>query len=62
MLSDREFEAFQLVGRGLPTREIGLPPHISGKTVEAHRLRILEKLGLKNPSELTKYAVRWTGT
>ncbi len=62
VLSDREFEVFQLVGEGLPTREIGLRLHISGKTVEAHRLRIREKLGLKNPSELTKYAVRWTGT
>jgi len=62
VLSDREFEVFQLVGEGLPTREIGLRLHISGKTVEAHRLRIREKLDLKSPSELTKYAVRWTGT
>jgi DNA-binding NarL/FixJ family response regulator len=61
-LSDREFEVFQLVGEGLATREIGLRLHISGKTVETHRLRIREKLGLKSPSELTKYAVRWTGT
>jgi DNA-binding NarL/FixJ family response regulator len=62
VLSDREFEVFQLVGEGLSTREIGLRLHISGKTVETHRLRIREKLGLKSPSELTKYAVRWTGT
>jgi DNA-binding NarL/FixJ family response regulator len=61
VLSDREFEVFQLVGDGLPTREIGLRLHISGKTVEAHRLRIREKLDLKNASELTKYAVRWAG-
>ncbi len=59
VLSDREFEVFQLVGEGLPTREIGQRLHISGKTVEAHRLRIREKLNLKNPSELTKYAIRW---
>ncbi len=62
VLSDREFEVFQLVGEGLPTREIGLRLHISGKTVEAHRLRIRGKLGLKNPSELTKFAVRWAAT
>jgi DNA-binding NarL/FixJ family response regulator len=61
-LSDREFEVFQLVGDGLPTREIGLRLHISGKTVEAHRLRIREKLGLKSPSELTKYALRWVAS
>jgi DNA-binding NarL/FixJ family response regulator len=60
LLSDREFEVFQLVGEGLPTRDIGLRLHISGKTVETHRLKIREKLGLKNPSELTKFAVRWT--
>ena len=59
VMSDREFEVFQLVGEGLSTREIGLRLHISGKTVETHRLRIREKLGLKNPSELTQYAVRW---
>jgi DNA-binding NarL/FixJ family response regulator len=61
VLSDREFEVFQLVGEGLPTREIGLRLHISGKTVETHRLSIREKLGLKNPAELTKYAIRWAG-
>lgn len=61
-LSDREFEVFQLVGEGLTTREIGSRLHISGKTVESHRLRIREKLGLKTPPQLTKYAVRWAGT
>jgi len=61
ILSDREFEVFQLVGEGLTTREIGTRLHISGKTVETHRLHIREKLGLKTPPELTKYAVRWAG-
>jgi DNA-binding NarL/FixJ family response regulator len=62
ILSDREFEVFQLVGEGLTTHEIGARLHISGKTVETHRLRIREKLGLKTPPQLTKYAVRWAGT
>jgi DNA-binding NarL/FixJ family response regulator len=61
VLSDREFEVFQLVGEGLTTREIGSRLHISGKTVETHRLHIREKLGLKTLPELTKYAVRWAG-
>jgi DNA-binding NarL/FixJ family response regulator len=60
-LSNREFEVFQLVGEGLTTREIGSRLHISGKTVETHRLRIREKLALKTTPELTKYAVRWAG-
>ena len=62
VLSDREFEVFELVGEGLTASEIGRRLHISDKTVETHRLSIREKLGLKNPAELTKYAVRWTGT
>jgi DNA-binding NarL/FixJ family response regulator len=60
-LSDREFEVFQLVGEGLTTSEIGARLKISGKTVETHRLRIREKLGLRTAPELTKYAVRWAG-
>lgn len=62
VLSDREFEVFQLIGEGLTTHEIGSRLHISGKTVETHRLHIRDKLGLKTPPELTKYAVRWAGT
>jgi DNA-binding NarL/FixJ family response regulator len=61
VLSDREFEVFQLIGEGLTTNEIGSRLHISGKTVETHRLHIRDKLGLKTPPELTKYAVRWAG-
>ena len=61
-LSDREFEVFQLIGEGLTTNEIGSRLHISGKTVETHRLHIRDKLGLKTPPELTKYAVRWAGS
>jgi DNA-binding NarL/FixJ family response regulator len=60
-LSDREFEVFELVGEGLTGNEIGARLHISAKTVETHRLRIREKLGLKTSPELTKYAVRWAG-
>lgn len=61
-LSDREFEVFQLLGEGLTTSEIASRLHISGKTVESHRLHIRDKLGLKTPPQLTKYAVRWAGT
>ena len=61
-LSDREFEVFQLLGEGLTTSEIASRLHISGKTVESHRLHIRDKLGLKTPPQLTKFAVRWAGT
>jgi|WetSurMetagenome_2_1015567.scaffolds.fasta_scaffold340634_2 DNA-binding NarL/FixJ family response regulator len=61
LLTDREFEVFETIGQGMTTDEIGKHLHLSGKTVETHRLHIREKLGLKNNSELIKYAVRWTG-
>lgn len=61
-LTDREFEVFQFVGEGLTTREIGDRLHLSGKTVETHRLHIRDKLGLKTGPELIKFAVRWAGS
>lgn len=61
-LTDREFEVFQALGEGLATREIGQRLHMSGKTVETHRLHIREKLGLKTGPELARYAVRWASS
>lgn len=59
LLSDREFEIFRLIARGLATKEIGGLLHISPKTVEAHRLNIKAKLGISSAAELTSYAARW---
>ncbi|HEX5398924.1 MAG TPA: response regulator transcription factor [Verrucomicrobiae bacterium] len=62
LLTDREFEVFQLVGQGLPTTEIGHRLHLSPKTVDSHRLHIKEKLHLQSLPELMRYAVRWAAT
>ena len=62
MLTDREFEVFQLMGQGLSTREIGQRLHISSKTVDTHRLNIKDKLDLKTLPELMRHAVRWGAT
>jgi DNA-binding NarL/FixJ family response regulator len=62
MLTDREFEVFQLLGQGLSTREIGQRLHISSKTVDTHRLNIKDKLNLSTLPELMRYAVRWGAT
>lgn len=58
-LSDREFEVFQLIGRGRSTKEIGGQLHISIKTVEVHRVNIKAKLKLATSPELVHFAVRW---
>ncbi len=58
-LSDREFEVFQLIGRGVGTRAISEQLHLSIKTVEAHRAHLKEKLGVKTAPDLVRYAVRW---
>jgi DNA-binding NarL/FixJ family response regulator len=59
-LSDREFEVFQLVGRGNGTRDIAGQLHLSVKTVEVHRANIKQKLELKRGTDLVRYAIRWT--
>lgn len=59
LLSDRECEVFELIGRGIPTRTIAKQLHLSIKTIETHREHIKEKLGLANSAELTRHAVQW---
>jgi DNA-binding NarL/FixJ family response regulator len=58
-LSDRELEAFQLIGEGLTTQAIAEKMHVSPKTVETFRARIKEKLGISNLSELIQRAAQW---
>lgn len=58
-LTDREFEIFQWLGKGLSTREIADQLHLSVKTVEVHRVNIKAKLKIKTASELIRHAVRW---
>ncbi|MDR3402342.1 MAG: response regulator transcription factor [Chthoniobacter sp.] len=61
-LTDREFELFEWIGRGLSTVEIAGRMHISPKTIETHRLHIKSKLGLATGAELIAYAARWVAT
>jgi len=59
VLSDREFEVFQLIGKGISTKEIADQLHLSAKTVEVHRINIKQKLNVRTAPELIRYAVRW---
>jgi len=58
-LSDRELEVFQLIGHGLPTREIAKKLHLSVKTIETYRDHIKRKLVLKDATELLQHAIQW---
>jgi DNA-binding NarL/FixJ family response regulator len=62
LLTDREFEVFQLIGRGCSTREMAGTLHLSAKTVEVHRAHIKEKLQIKTAAELISYAARWAAS
>lgn len=58
-LSDRELEVFEMIGRGLATRQIAERLHLSPKTIETHREHIKIKLGIENNSQLVRLAVQW---
>jgi len=60
LLADREFQVFELTGRGLNTCDIDHRLHIAVKTVETYRARIKEKLNLKDASELLQLAITWS--
>ncbi|MEN8154495.1 MAG: response regulator transcription factor [Acidobacteriota bacterium] len=58
-LSDREFEAFRLIGEGLKPHQIAEKLFVSVKTIETYYSRIKKKLNLKNASELRQFAINW---
>ena len=58
MLTPREEEIVKLVAEAHTNDEIGAMLHISKKTVERHRANVLEKLGMRDRVELTRYAIR----
>ena len=57
-LSGREREVLQLVGEGKSSPEIAKLLHLSVKTVEGHRARIMSKLDIHDVAGLVRYAIR----
>ena len=57
-LSPRELEVVKLIAEGNTSEEIAGQLFISKKTVDRHRANMLEKLGMRNRVELTRYAIR----
>lgn len=57
-LSMRESEILCMVVEGLTSAEIGECLHLSPKTVESYRSRMMQKLGVSDVTELVKFAIR----
>jgi two-component system response regulator NreC len=57
-LSSREREVFHLAAEGLSNPAIAERLHISPRTVETHRSRVLAKLGVRGQTELIRYALQ----
>jgi DNA-binding NarL/FixJ family response regulator len=58
ILTERENEVVKLIAEGHSSKEIAATLFISVKTVERHRSNILTKLGMRDRTELTRYAIR----
>jgi len=57
-LSDRELQVLCLLAKGNTNQEIAEFLHLSVKTIDTYRARVLQKLDLRNNAELTLFAVQ----
>jgi DNA-binding NarL/FixJ family response regulator len=57
-LTERQREILQLIVEGRGNKEIADVLHLSIKTIEFHRARIMDKLGVRSAAELTKVALQ----
>jgi two-component system, NarL family, invasion response regulator UvrY len=57
-LSDREFQVMCLLASGKTVSEIAKELFVSPNTISTHRVRILEKMKIKNNAQLTLYALQ----
>ena len=58
VLTDREKEVLQLLAEGKTNKEVAALLNLGISTVETHRLKLMQKLGLHNTAEIVLYAVR----
>ena len=56
-LTPRQREVLQLLAEGCSAKEIASVLQISSRTVEFHKYRMMEELGMKTVAELVKYAI-----
>jgi DNA-binding NarL/FixJ family response regulator len=58
ILTDREYEIFQLIGAGKSPKDIAGQLHLSPKTVAVHNANIRKKLHLKSTAQMIRFAVQ----
>jgi DNA-binding NarL/FixJ family response regulator len=58
VLTQRQLEILKLLAQGKTSKEIAFTLGLSSKTVDVHRMRIMERLGLRDVASLVVYAVR----
>lgn len=56
-LSDREYQVMRLLALGKTVTEVAEELSLSTKTISTYRVRVLQKLGLRNTAEIIRYAV-----
>ncbi len=57
-LTKREIDVLTLVAQGYKNREIAKKLGVAVKTVENHRVNIMNKLGLRNTVQMIRYAIK----
>jgi DNA-binding NarL/FixJ family response regulator len=57
-LSDREFEVFRLIAGGVSVSDIAVRLNLSAKTISTHKANLMQKMELRNQSELIRYAIK----
>jgi len=57
-LTTKEREVLQLIAEGFTSKEIASHLNIAAKTVDNHRVNVMDKLGIRSVAELTKFAIR----
>jgi len=58
VLTEREFEVFRQLVAGVSVTDVAVRLNLSVKTVSTHKSNLMEKLGVKNQTEMVRYALR----
>jgi DNA-binding NarL/FixJ family response regulator len=57
-LTSRQIEVLRLLARGRSVKEVARALHLSEKSVDSHKYRIMSRLGIHDRVELARYAIR----